>query len=238
MLREELRHLKIAEDLISGIQEGIYKEDEKIPSESVLCDKFHVNRHVVRQAIARITNLGWVTPVQGKGSFVNRIAKPIPYVLSSKTCFTDNMDDQGIVHQSRLLEWEKRQPSEEEQEHLEICENERIYELEILRYADHRPISITTTLMPEDDVPHLENYLKNFRSLYQVLLDHYHLRPIRSKSIFQATLPVMRDAEFLKIPENVPIVQIESFVNHPSGHPIEYSVSRIRGDMHKCLVEF
>jgi DNA-binding GntR family transcriptional regulator len=70
------------------------------------------------------------------------------------------------------------------------------------------------------------------------LADYYQVRPVRSKSIFQATLPILKDAKILEIPENIPIIQIESLMNHPSGNPIEYSIARIRGDMHKCLVEF
>ena len=84
----------------------------------------------------------------------------------------------------------------------------------------------------------MENYLENFCSLYEILLDNYQIQPVRAKSIFQATLPLLKDAEVLQLRENIPIMQIDSIMNHPSGTPIEYSVSRVRGDMHYCLIEF
>lgn len=235
---ESIQHLKIAEFLIESFQNGVYKENEKIPSENELCRKFHVNRHVVRQAIARITNLGWVTPVQGKGCYVNKLPKPIQYVLSSQTRFSENMETQGITHQSKLVNWEKSLPSKEECINLEIEEDEIIYRLEILRYVDETPISITTTVIPEVEVPNLEEYFEEFHSLYGLLQQQYHFRPIRSKSIFQASLPLLKDADILQIPENIPIVQIASIMNHPTGAPIEYSIARVRSDMHKCLIEF
>ncbi len=65
-------YLEIAESLIQQIHSGCYREYEKIPSENQLCRRFKTNRHTVRMAIARMTNQGWITPVQGKGSFVKK----------------------------------------------------------------------------------------------------------------------------------------------------------------------
>ncbi|WP_338787554.1 GntR family transcriptional regulator [Metabacillus sp. FJAT-53654] len=231
-------HLEISEYLIRNIQSGIFRENEKIPSENELCLKFNVNRHVIRQALTRLTNLGWITPFQGKGCYVNSLQKPIQYVLSSNTRFSDNMENLGVMHKSKLLSWEKGLPSRVEMKNLLLSEKQAVYRLEILRFIEGQPLSVTTTVMPEEEVPQLEIYLQEFKSLYQIMLDHYQLRPVRSRSIFQASLPLLRDAKVLEIPENIPIIQIESLMNHPTGNSIEYSIARIRGDMHKCLVEF
>lgn len=235
---EAILHLQIAESIIEKIRSGEYRESEKIPSENELSRQFHVNRHVVRQAIARMTNLGWVTPVQGKGCYINRIMKPVQYVLSSQTRFSENMSNQGVPHKSKLLHWESGLPSEEERTHLQLKKNETVYRLEILRYVDDTPMSVTTTVFPEAEVPGLENYFEGFHSLYGLLETYYQFRPVRSKSIFHASLPFLKDAKVLRIPESVPIVQIESLMNHPSGSPVEYSVARVRSDMHRCLIEF
>jgi DNA-binding GntR family transcriptional regulator len=231
-------HLEISEYIIRNIQSGFFGENEKISSENELCLKFNVNRHVIRQALARLTNLGWITPFQGRGCYVNPLQRPIQYVLSSNTRFSDNMENLGVEYQSELVSWVKDLPSEEEQKNLLLSNNQTVYRLEILRSIKGQPLSMTTTVMSEEEVPYLENYLKNFSSLYRILADYYQMRPVRSRSIFQATLPMLKDAKILEIPENIPIIQIESLMNHPSGNPIEYSIARIRGDMHKCLVEF
>ncbi|WP_078381927.1 GntR family transcriptional regulator [Sutcliffiella halmapala] len=235
---ESLRHLEIADYLIRNIRSDQFAVNQKIPSENELCSQFTVNRNIVRQAIARLTNLGWITPIHGKGCFVNPIPAPIVYVLSNKTRFTDNMKKQGLEYSSKLLHWEKGAAKKEEQEKLGLRETDLVYRLEILRSIDQKPFSITTTIMPEQDVPLLENYLNQFVSLYEILMDHYQLQPFRSKSIFQASLPSLNDADLLELPENIPILHIESLMNHPSGLPLEYSIARVRGDMHKCLIEF
>jgi DNA-binding GntR family transcriptional regulator len=231
-------YLEIAEFLIEKIKNQDLTQGEKIPSENSLRDQFKVNRHVVRQAIARITNLGWVTPEQGKGAYVNAIPKPIPYVLSANTRFTNNMEKLGKKHKGKLIEWSKTKPSPTECEQLKLSNGDQVYRLEILRYVDENPISITTSIFPENEVPLLESYLENFHSLYEILRKYYQFLPIRERSMFQAVLPSLSDATHLQTPENVPVLNIESLMNHPNGIPIEYSVARIRGDMHKCLVEF
>ncbi|MBD8067911.1 GntR family transcriptional regulator [Bacillus sp. PS06] len=237
-LGDSPQHLKIAEYLIQQIQAEGIKVNERIPSENELCRQFETNRQVVRQAITRITNLGWVSPVQGKGYFVNSIPKPIQYAITEQTRFSDNMEKVGVDYKSKLLSWTKEYPSENEKENLGISYQDFIYRLEILRYVDDLPISITTTALLEKEVPGIEKYFDRFTSLYQILLENYHFRPNRSRSIFQASLPCLSDIEHLDIPESVPIIQIESLMNHPNGTPIEFSVARIRGDRQKCLVIF
>ncbi|WP_163537000.1 GntR family transcriptional regulator [Gracilibacillus sp. YIM 98692] len=231
-------HLQIAEDLITKIRLGEYQANEKIPSEHTLCQKYQVPRHMVRQAIARLTNLGWVTPVQGKGSYIKQKPKPIPYILSAETSYSNNMQEQGIDHTSKLIDWEITNPNQEEKSKLKLGNGEKVYRLEIVRFARKQPMSITTTTLPKVEFPNLEKHFIHFKSLYRIFLDHYQLQPVRSMTKFQAILPLLSDAEMLGIPENIPIIQMESMVNHPNGVPIEYNISRIRGDMHQCVVEF
>ena len=234
-----LHHLEIADYLIQCIRSGVYKVNDKIPSENELCHQFRVNRHVVRHAIHRITNLGWVTPIQGKGSFVSSKPKPILYALSSKTRFTENMESQGVQqYRNELLHWEQGMPTEEERQHLQLSMDDEVYRLEILRFIEQHPFSLATTVLPVEEFPDFGSYLDNYESLYQILIDAYHFQPVRSQSMLDAVLPSLVDAELLGIPENVPIVKIASIMNHPTGYPIEYSVARIRSDMHQCLIEF
>ncbi|GAA0370321.1 phosphonate metabolism transcriptional regulator PhnF [Bacillus horti] len=231
-------HLEIAEYLIKQIRQGVFSENQKIPSENDLCRQFQVNRHVVRQAIARMTNLGWVTPVQGRGCYVNQLVEPIQYVLSSQTRFSENMESQGLPYTAKLLSWEEGIAGDEERANLELAEGARVYRLEIMRSTDDNPLSVTSTVLPKEEFPDLETHLTNFSSLYRIFIEQYRFRPIRKKSIVQACLPLLKDAKLLDIPESVPIVQIESLMNHPGGAPIEYSVARIRGDRHKYMIEF
>ncbi|WP_226375405.1 UTRA domain-containing protein [Effusibacillus dendaii] len=93
-------------------------------------------------------------------------------------------------------------------------------------------------MLPEKMVPGLERYLKDFRSLYGLLKENYHFTPLRKRSVFSAIFPTIKDAAVLNMPEDVPILRIESVMHHPDGFPVEYGITRIRGDMNQCLVDF
>lgn len=61
---------KVFEQLLSEIVSGRYPADSTIPSERALSDVFAVNRHVVREAVKRLEQVGLVKVVQGGGTRV------------------------------------------------------------------------------------------------------------------------------------------------------------------------
>jgi GntR family frlABCD operon transcriptional regulator len=71
----QLKHI-----LLSQINEGVYKEGDRLPSESELSQQYEVSRHVVRQALKALIAEGRIIAYQGAGYFVNqkRIRKALP----------------------------------------------------------------------------------------------------------------------------------------------------------------
>jgi GntR family phosphonate transport system transcriptional regulator len=68
-------------------------------------------------------------------------------------------------------------------------------------------------------------------SLHTFLNENFGLELVRSSSSITATLPTKEDAGYLKMPPNSPVLRVKS-INNDAIHniPIEYSVSRMRGD--------
>lgn len=62
---------EVYNQILVRISEGTWREGEKIPSESKLCEMFHVSRVSVRAAIQKLQGQGLITTMQGIGSFVN-----------------------------------------------------------------------------------------------------------------------------------------------------------------------
>ena len=58
------------DQLIKEINEGKYKEHERIPSERELCDIYQLSRITVRQALQELEREGYIYKLQGKGTFV------------------------------------------------------------------------------------------------------------------------------------------------------------------------
>ena len=61
---------KIREDILAGIQSGVYKEGERLPSERQLAEFFSVSRPVVREALKELQALGLVEMRKNSGNYV------------------------------------------------------------------------------------------------------------------------------------------------------------------------
>lgn len=232
-------YLPLVEYVVESIRQGKFAPRDRIPSENDLIRQFSISRHEVRQALGHLEKMGWITTVQGKGSYVRPRPPQVSYLVSGSTSFTDNMVQAGKKYKSVLLEWKRSLPTEEEAQNLQLNAGPgEVYRLEILRYVEEVPISVTTSVLPELAVPNMESYLGEFHSLYAIVETHYHYRPVRMWTIFQATWAGAKDADHLKMPIEVPILRTERLMCHPVGQPVEYAITRMRGDMSRLRVEF
>lgn len=63
---------EVFNQIVVHISEGDWVEGEKLPSESQLCEMFHVSRISVRAALQKLKGQGLITTKPGVGSFVCR----------------------------------------------------------------------------------------------------------------------------------------------------------------------
>jgi DNA-binding FadR family transcriptional regulator len=90
----------VAEHLEAQIKAGLYKVNQKLPSEHELTKEFGVGRSSIREAIHKLENSGMVNVQQGLGTFV--IAeKPVAESLSK---LLQTAGDQHITEVRELLE--------------------------------------------------------------------------------------------------------------------------------------
>lgn len=231
-------HLQISDYLIQKIVCNELRPNEKVPSLNQLAAQFKVYRSVVERSLKRLENQGWVTPVHGKGYYVNEKPFVVKSVLSKHSRYSDTMTRIGEKPNSHLLDWRLDQPTEYEQEVLELESDEKVYRLDILRFAGSFPQLLSTSTLPEKMTPRLDRFLPAFHSLYALLEEHYQIKPEKKYYIFEARMPSKDESELLEIPEEIPVVRLESLNLHPNGSPVELSIARIRADRSKCVIDF
>lgn len=61
---------RIAEQLSLAIHSGEYEPGQRLPTESVICQRFGTSRSVVREALSMLRQSGLITSRRGSGSFV------------------------------------------------------------------------------------------------------------------------------------------------------------------------
>lgn len=231
-------HFRIVDYIMQKIMENEFVSGQRIPSLNQLSQLFEVNRNVTIQALTRLENLGWISPIQGKGYFVNKRPTKVMDVLSKFNRFTDTMTRTGEKPNSRLLDWTLAEPMLSEQEALNITSKDKVYRLEVLRFLGPSPITILTASFPEKIVPGMEKYLGNFYSLHGILMEHYGFNPTIRYSTIEAKMPTEQDAKWLEIPEDIPVFWKKSLNLHPNGTPVEMVVGRIRSDRYQITVDF
>ncbi len=71
MKKQELSYLNVYKRIRSDIENGVYKNGEKLPSKRVLADNFNVSVITVEHACALLADEGYIHPEQRRGYFVS-----------------------------------------------------------------------------------------------------------------------------------------------------------------------
>ncbi|MGO4838478.1 phosphonate metabolism transcriptional regulator PhnF, partial [Rhizobiaceae sp. 2RAB30] len=93
---------QIADRIRQGIAAGTLGEDDRLPPELVLSERFGVNRHTVRAAISALVQEGVLRAEQGRGTFIERRQR-LTYPISARTRFSAGLEGQARDRRGNLL---------------------------------------------------------------------------------------------------------------------------------------
>lgn len=93
---------QIADALAEEIAAGRLAPGAQLPTEPRLAERFGVNRHTVRRAVAVLASRGLVRATQGRGTFVEEAR--LPYPLGSRTRFSEIVSGAGREAWGDLLD--------------------------------------------------------------------------------------------------------------------------------------
>lgn len=65
-------YLQVKNHLLEEIQTGRWKEDELVPTDNELCERYQVSKITVREAMKILANEGILERIQGKGTFIRK----------------------------------------------------------------------------------------------------------------------------------------------------------------------
>lgn len=214
---------------------ALYKPGDILPSENELAERFGVNRHTLRRAVDELVSDGLVERYHGKGIFILETA--INYAIGSKTRFTETLQSLGHPTVSRVLRKQLIPARSGVASRLQIKEGEAVVFIETLREVNGKPFCIISHFIPasiSQDI--LDNY--NHGSLHDFLNLHCDIELKRSESLISAVLPEADDASLLNMPKQAPILRVKSInLNINTSKPVEYSVTRFRGDATQLSIQ-
>ena len=222
--REAAKHERVRArlvEMISGLSRG-----DRLPPERELSAEFGVSRMTLRQAISSLAESGYVSRVQGAGTFV---ADPTISKSTELTGFSEDMIARGFQPSSSLLRIERRSAGATTGHDLVLSPADEVYRIERVRMADGVPMCIETIDLPARLVPDLESEPLE-RSLYAILAERYGIRLAEADQIITATVVDDEQAQLLRVPVHSPALVVKRVGYDRKRVPIERAVSTYRAD--------
>jgi GntR family transcriptional regulator, phosphonate transport system regulatory protein len=130
----------------------------QLPTEAQLAQRFAVNRHTVRRAIAVLASRGLLRTTQGRGTFVEQ--RPLPYPIGPRTRFSEIVSREGRSAGSELVEALAVACPAAVAAALRIGEGEPVLRLRTRRFIDGTPVSLGESYQP---LPRFDGFAEAFR---------------------------------------------------------------------------
>lgn len=226
---------QLAEQLSAEIREG-YKPGDLLPSEGSLTVRFGVNRLTLRRAMEELVNNGLIERKRGVGAYV--LDGAIDYPLQNRTRFTATLTELGHSTNTRILGRETLRASGGVARILRLEPGETVLWIETLRSVDDRPFCLISHFLPIPRLPGIETGYQG-GSLHAFLEAAYGLQLRRESSMISAIQPRGDDARLLQVGRTQPVLRAKTVnVDAVSGDPIEYGLTRFRGDRVQLRIDF
>ena len=221
-------YIQIADELRNNIQQ-IYQPGDKLPTEKNLSERFNVNRHTIRNAIATLKEEGLIRVDRGRGMYV--ATSPIQYPIGKKVRYNKSLKAQGIEASYQKLRAIEIPASVAIADALKIETGAKAILIERIGLADDRPISIGSSYFPGDRFPNLIANWDKYSSISKLLQSEYNCEHIRHSTTVSACMVRESDARLLQIPANYPVLLAKSINYDLDKRVVEYGVTRFSGEM-------
>ncbi len=215
-------------DLLADLAVNELGPDAAIPSERELMSTYDVSRDTVRKAIEALVVDGLLHRIHGKGTFVARPRLESRLHLAS---FSQDMRRRGLVPSTRVLTIEPDRPPADVAQSLRLDARPEAWRVDRVRLADGQPIALEQGWYPRALLPGLDGeHLAG--SLYELFADRYGLVIDSAEQTLWGEAADAATARRLAAPLHTPLLVFRR-VSRAGDRPVEYVVSRYRGDRYQ-----
>jgi len=226
---------QIADAIRLDIVGGKLNEGDKLDGELPLSERFGVNRHTVRRALAVLAEDGVVRAEHGRGTFVAE-AKRLSYRLGKRTRFNEGLAGQTRERSRTLLSHRIERASARLAEALAVKPGTRLIRLETVSYADGRPLTRGSGWFPEarftDFVAVYSQYDSITEALKQYGIDDYS----RAVTRISARHATTEEAQALKLAPGSVVLVSDAVDVDMDGVPIHAMLTRFPADRMELVV--
>jgi len=226
---------RIADDLEQSIARGTFEPGSRLPGEIEIAERFGVNRHTVRRALAALAQRGIVRAERGSGTYIERAR--IPYPIRSRTRFSEIVGGAGHAVGGRLMSHALEEASPDLARRLKLRPGTPLLRLERLRHADRVPLSVASTWLEAARFPGGHRVYATSNSITRMLA-HFGIRNYsRKTSRITAAIAEAADAASLRIALGRPLLVVDSVDVDADGVPLLATHTRFPADRLELVVE-
>ncbi len=229
------RYYQIFQDIYNKIDEGEFKNGDKLPGESELCKTYNVSRGTLREALKLLFQYGLLVREQGRGTFVtiNKIGQDVNQLMG----FTSLMQSNNKKASGKILEIHTKRPNPVVKQTMHLDDTDKVVRIIRLRYGDDKPMIIERSYFTERLFKPLLEYNLEKESIYDLLYKHTNQRLGKAKQTIEAALATPTEAELFNINVGSPLLLMTRLILLLDGTPFEYTKDLYRADKLKFTIE-
>lgn len=229
MLKEGIpRHAQISQWLRQQIEEGVFKTDEKLPSENELCKNFDVSRVTVRKALQTLENEHLIYRSQGLGSFVCDDRPRQSFM--QLTDFVEDMRRAGLKASSEVVQLKPVSVTDKVASKLNVDFDQKVLRLDRLRMGDGQPIAFDITWLPMFYGQLIEGYNLEDETIYGILERDYDIPVEKGYFRIEAENADKYLADHLQVSKGNALLLIDRLSLTVGDKPIYYQKRYYRSD--------
>ena len=221
----------VVESILDQVNSGQLESNQRLPSESELCQIYSVGRNTIRRAISELVNDGVLRTVPGVGTFVvdTRLEKTAEYLFG----FSQEMQFLGKKVTSRVLEATIIPADPFLSRRLQIQLGAEVVFLNRVRMMNGEPVAIERSYLPHDLCPGILAYDFSTTSLYETLSTVYDKRPDHAEQVIEASLATPEVSQLLELTPPAVVFVFRRETKMASGQVVEYVDSELRADRYR-----
>lgn len=222
------KYLKIYNDIVSKIEDGIYNPNDKLPSEKELMDGYEVSRDTVRKSLNILEQNGYIQKTKGKGSFILDINK-FNFPVSGVVSFKEISRKLGRDSATEVESLECMIPNKTIAKNLELKSDEKVWEIVRARSIGGEKVILDKDYILQKFVESItEEICKD--SLYNYIENELGLKIAYAKKEITVQKATEEDKKYLDMKSFDMIVVVKSYTYLDDTSLFQYTESRHRPD--------
>ncbi len=221
------RWRRVADGIRAAVADGSVAD--RLPPEGELAQRFGVNRHTVRRAIAALAGDGLVRAERGRGTFVNAPVPRLSYAVGPRTRFSENVLAQSRRPGGRLIRADRVRDAGIAAQ-LGCSPGAPLHRLHSLHVADGVPLSVGTSWLSAERFPDIVRHYAESGSITEALrsagIDDYRRRETR----LTAERVAPDDADSLAASPDALVLVARAIDEDLAGTPIQVLRTRFHAE--------